>query len=137
MGLVCDVQPLSAQELSFDPRSASRARAFVRSTVCPVHQSQAPDDAELLVSELVTNGVRYGAPPLVLSVECLGQAGSRVSVQDGGAATPRLLSVDDSSEKGRGLRLVDVLSESWGVQDEPQGKTTWFRIGASASSLPH
>ncbi len=56
----------------------------------------------------------------------------RVSVSDGLPAEPRARTADLDAEGGRGLALVDVLSDRWGVREEAEesvtGKAVWFEL---------
>lgn len=84
------------------------------------------DDAQLLVSELVTNALRYGRGAeiefrLVITIQ-----GMLLAVNDGSDSRPQLRVVGDSSETGRGLLLVAALADDWGVC--PDGTTTWCTL---------
>lgn len=119
--------------LSGDATAPRRARAFLEECQCEDHSAEVLEEAKLLVSELVTNAYKYGSPPIELAVECVGEKGLQVRVRDAGAdgsiATEREAGEDDlSAEHGRGLRLVDLLSDSWGVATGPDGKDVWFRV---------
>ena len=86
------------------------------------------DTALLLVTELVTNAVRHGGDPLDLQVTDDDQV-FRVEVTDHGSTMPvRRDEVDPWSEGGRGLMLVETLSDSWGVTPAHPGKTVWFEL---------
>lgn len=90
------------------------------------------DDAKLLVSELVTNALRYGEGEgiefrLVITVDEL-----LIAVNDGSAHRPELKVVGDSSETGRGLFLVAALADDWGVS--PDGTTTWCTLSVAGAS---
>lgn len=90
------------------------------------------DDIVLAVSELVTNGIRYGRGVIGLKVLCT--AGEvRVEVTDGNPAPAQLTSADAEDVSGRGLFLVAVCARDWGVSDD--GLTTWatFRIPVGRS----
>jgi len=80
---------------------------------------------------LVTNSVRYGRPTLLLTIECLG-SNLKVHVRDGSAALPQQRPAHDDDEVGRGLALVEALSDAWGVEpvcDEGgSGKAVWFEL---------
>lgn len=114
--------------------SAEAAREFVRRSGCVEHSGSMLDDALLLVTELVTNGVRHGGPPILLALDCDGE-NLRVEVRDGNTAlpTPRVAAWDD--ESGRGLSLVMLMAHSWGVEpikDEyGEGKMVWFELRPS------
>ena len=86
---------------------------------------------ELLTSELVTNAVKYGAPDLGIDLELRHVDGSvRVEVTDRGDRLPTVLrDVPSSGPGGRGMHLVEKLSDAWGVVPHPDGgKTVWFAV---------
>lgn len=78
------------------------------------------EDAQLVISELVANGVEHGKPRDDGMVEvswCVHDDVVRISVRDGGtASTLRPLHFNDESLRGRGLAIVDALCDSWGVE---------------------
>jgi anti-sigma regulatory factor (Ser/Thr protein kinase) len=114
---------------SFDTTtsSASEARRFVRG----ITEQYGPKDleqwAELLVSELVTNALRYASEPVQVGVDLDGHR-LRVEVSDGGETMPRVVHESVWSEHGRGLPLVAALSDRWGVLPELDGKRVWFEL---------
>ena len=79
----------------------------------------------LLVSELVTNSVLHGGPPVVVAVDCDGEA-LQVRVRDGSPTLPEPRDAGQDAEGGRGLELVANLSAAWGVDPEDGGKHVWF-----------
>jgi len=86
------------------------------------------DDATLLVSELVTNAVKYG--PEEESIQLIvhhGDQRTRFTVHDLGLGPlPEMRAQDDPEPGGHGLRLVDALAERWGVE---RGSTrVWFEL---------
>jgi anti-sigma regulatory factor (Ser/Thr protein kinase) len=86
------------------------------------------DDACLLVSELVTNGVRHARTMLTVAVDC---DGDRVSVavhDDSAAAVAPRPDLSPADESGRGLALVEAVARAWGVVTGDTGKTVWFRL---------
>jgi len=90
--------------------------------------SQYADTVELLVSELVGNAVRHtGARTFGLRMQRR-RGWIRIEVRDPSRALPCLLPVRDLDVSGRGLFLVDTLSDRWGVDLQPRGKTTWFEL---------
>ncbi|GAB3600799.1 hypothetical protein GCM10027446_34360 [Angustibacter peucedani] len=125
---MCTQTPSAEVALPLDPRAASVARAFLRDAACATHHARVLDDAQLLVSELVGNGVRHGGPPILLRVECVETDGLQVSVTDGGPGEPQRREAGPDAENGRGLTLVDYISDAWGVEAGEHGKTTWFRL---------
>ncbi len=125
---MCDVTSPAEIVLPLDVEAAARSREFLRTALCSPHHGTALEDAELLVSELVTNGIRYAAPPIVLRVECESQESLRILVRDGSPLLPRLNHAEPEDESGRGLFLVDYISDEWGAEPTPDGKVTWFRL---------
>ena len=117
--------------LPTDPRSAAAAREFVRASGCPAHDLEVLDEALLLISELVTNSVKYGGAPILLAIECDEQT-LNIRVRDGSSAAPSLRVASENDESGRGLALVDLLSDAWGVDpvddEHGTGKAVWFRL---------
>jgi anti-sigma regulatory factor (Ser/Thr protein kinase) len=124
---MCQATPLAQRELPVSHQAPALARDFLRDTSCAVHHSALVDDALLLTSELVTNSVLHGGPPLVIAVECDGER-LQVRVRDGSPAVPTPHDATPSDENGRGLALVAALSDDWGVDPEPGGKHVWFVI---------
>lgn len=125
---MCDVTSPAEVVLPLDPEAAARSREFLRTAICSTHHANVVQDAELLVSELVTNGVRYAAPPIVLRVECENADSLRVLVRDGSPTLPHVNHAEPEDERGRGLFLVDYISDEWGAEPTTQGKVTWFRL---------
>ncbi|GAA4877241.1 hypothetical protein GCM10023235_66430 [Kitasatospora terrestris] len=78
---------------------------------------------ELVVSELVTNAVKYGGPPTGLRL--IGDAALICEVSDAGKATPHLRRARDFDEGGRGLMLVAQPAQGWGTRHSRSGKTIW------------
>ena len=114
-------------ELGADTFAAREARRFVRQLL---QQHGTPDDiadvVELLASELVTNAVRHGEEPRQLRF-VIEDDQLTVSVSDGSEAPPKLQSPAPLEPHGRGLRLVAMLAERWGVNVRPgHGKDVWF-----------
>ena len=122
---MCQATPRAEQRLPLSPEAPARARQFLRAATCTTHHSSVVEDAVLLVSELVTNSVRHGGPPVVVAVDCDGAA-LQVRVRDGSPALPTPREALVSEENGRGLALVRSLSADWGVDPEPDGKHVWF-----------
>ncbi|MGW2937693.1 SpoIIE family protein phosphatase [Streptomyces sp. NPDC001156] len=78
---------------------------------------------EMIVSELVTNAVRYGTPPLRLQL--IKDRTLTCEVHDGNPLAPRLRHAKTVDEGGRGLFIIAQLAQNWGVRYSLDGKTVW------------
>ncbi|MFF3516178.1 SpoIIE family protein phosphatase [Streptomyces sp. NPDC002573] len=78
---------------------------------------------EMIVSELVTNAVRYGTAPLRLQL--IKDRTLTCEVHDGNALAPRLRHAKTIDEGGRGLFIIAQLAQNWGVRYSLDGKTIW------------
>jgi anti-sigma regulatory factor (Ser/Thr protein kinase) len=125
---VCEATPAAEITLPDQENSARRARTFLSEAHCTLHHARVLDEAELLVSELVTNAVRHGGPPVRVRVSCDGTDGMSVSVTDGNPHPPVRRDVPFDAEGGRGVALVDIISDRWGVDHAASGKTVWFVV---------
>lgn len=124
---MCLTTPRAERDLPVSPEAPALARRFLRTSTCAEHHSAVLDDAVLLVSELVTNSVLHGGPPLVVAVDCDGET-LQVRVRDGSTTMPSSRLAGFGDENGRGLALVAAMSEEWGVDPAPDGKHVWFVI---------
>ena len=124
---MCQVTPRAERELPVSEEAPRLARSFLRRETCAAHGGHVLDDAVLLVSELVTNSVKHGGPPVIVAVECDGEA-LQVRVRDGSLTMPVPRTAGLNAEDGRGLALVDTLSSAWGVDHDGDGKHVWFKI---------
>ena len=123
--------------------SVAGARAFVR-RVLIARYGTVVEDVVLLVSELFGNAVRHsdsgrladGVVTVTLSEPVDGVM--RVDLVDAGSAAGELrarLDVDQDSEGGRGLYLVDLLADKWGSHTQGEGRLVWFEV-ATPSTEP-
>lgn len=125
-GNPCDAEvPLPSR-----PESAGTARRLAQVVVLR-KWGLTPQVAEvvvLLVSELVGNAVRHTGAR-VFGLKMARRPGwIRVEVRDPSRGLPCLMPVQEMDTSGRGLFLVDKLSDRWGVDLLPRGKTTWFEM---------
>ncbi|WP_256789972.1 ATP-binding protein [Frankia sp. AvcI1] len=115
-------------ELPYLPSAVPQARRVLREGMRMAHL---PEDvrstAELLVSELVTNAVKYGEPPLWLLIE-MRPGLIHASVSDTSTVLPQRRTAAPDAEGGRGLLVLDALAGSWGTVMAESGKYLWFDL---------
>ncbi|MFJ5896209.1 ATP-binding protein [Streptomyces sp. NPDC093064] len=112
------------------PESAATARRLAQVVILRQWglSPKLAEDTVLLVSELVGNAVRHtGARVFGLRMRRR-RGWLRVEVRDPSRGLPCLMPVQELDISGRGLFLVDKLSDRWGVNLLPRGKTTWFEM---------
>ena len=112
------------------PDGASVARrAMKRAAVLWKLDRDTTETAMLLVSELATNAIRHGAPPVRMSLR-LERDRLRVEVTDSSPALPELGHPGPDQTGGRGLLIVQQLAAKWGARALPRrvGKTVWFDL---------
>ncbi|KOG32992.1 SpoIIE family protein phosphatase [Streptomyces resistomycificus] len=129
--LMARVQGLPADSvgdwtLPREPRSVGKAREYARGRLLGWDMEPLVDTTELLVSELVTNALRYGEGEIRLRL--LLDRTLVCEVWDSGLVQPRRRRARDTDEGGRGLQLVGLLSAAWGSRRTPRGKTVWFEL---------
>jgi anti-sigma regulatory factor (Ser/Thr protein kinase) len=108
--------------------SVAEVRSFARAATRGLEPSL-QDDVVLMVSELATNALLYAKGSIDVTVDC-NDEGVYVAVADGGTGRPRLQPTDLLRPFGRGLRIVDELSDDWGSSRSDDGGTVvWFRLG--------
>jgi anti-sigma regulatory factor (Ser/Thr protein kinase) len=107
------------------PEGVRDARRLARS--CASELGLDGDDLALVVTELVTNAVRHGAPPVGLEIDP-GEHAVTVVVTDGSSDEPRPRDAAPTDEGGRGLELVEALTADSGVRPAPPGKAVWVEL---------
>ena len=104
--------------------SPGEARAAVATFTERLGLQEIVDDLTLVVSEMVTNAVRYADPPLAIEMQA-GPDAVLVAVEDGSPERPHARAAGPDAEGGRGLMLIDLLAAEHGVRPGPPGKTVW------------
>jgi signal transduction histidine kinase/serine phosphatase RsbU (regulator of sigma subunit)/anti-sigma regulatory factor (Ser/Thr protein kinase) len=134
---VLPVDPLPSSETLIEPdlTGAATARRFASETVSRWPSRPARGELDLLVSELVTNAVVHGSPPIRLRLTHLGDE-VLVEVEDSVAYTPHRRHPGTEDEHGRGLRILAMLARRWGVSRSQDGKTVWCTLAVLPSTLP-
>ncbi|TXS73776.1 serine/threonine protein phosphatase [Streptomyces sp. me109] len=112
-----------------EPEDAApgRARRLARRALSRWGMEDLSDSVELLVSEVVTNAVRYASRPVTLRL--LRTDVLRCEVGDDVPQLPRLRQARATDEDGRGLYLVNKLARRWGATRLSTGKVVWFELG--------
>ncbi|MGV9288551.1 SpoIIE family protein phosphatase [Streptomyces sp. NPDC003719] len=110
-----DVQPDPANVAAIRQAATERLAAWGLDEIAFI--------TELVVSELVTNAIRYGAPPVQLRL--IRDSALICEVSDGSSTSPHLRRAHAFDEGGRGLLLVAQLTERWGSRQTGIGKTIW------------
>ncbi|WP_078888018.1 SpoIIE family protein phosphatase [Streptomyces sp. NRRL S-118] len=110
-------------DVPFHPGAVAKVRAAAVRQLDEWGLSDLAFTTELVLSELITNAIRYGAPPV--RVRLLHDRGLTCEVSDTSSTSPHLRYAATTDEGGRGLFLVAQLSERWGTRYTPQGKVIW------------
>jgi anti-sigma regulatory factor (Ser/Thr protein kinase) len=120
---------------SHHPQSVERARDDLRLHLVKWRvPGDVSEDAVLVLSELLTNSLRHAPDPEGRLIETRIERrkdGVRIEVHDASESKPELRYVSDDGESGRGLLLVDALTDGqWGAGPrEGVGKVTWAEFG--------
>jgi serine phosphatase RsbU (regulator of sigma subunit)/anti-sigma regulatory factor (Ser/Thr protein kinase) len=112
--------------------AARRARVLIGRPLRQWNLDELIPVAELLVSELVTNAVRYAQGPIGLRLVL--ENALVCEVFDDSAALPRLRYPGVEDERGRGLQVVSQLAQRWGARRTPSGKVVWCELALPRSA---
>ncbi|MER5992131.1 SpoIIE family protein phosphatase [Streptomyces viridosporus] len=113
--------------LTPEPSGVPRARTAVREQVRTWGLPGLAGNAELMVSELVTNAVRHSRTGPV-AVRLVRTDTLLCEVEDDDHELPTLLDARPGDEFGRGLRVVSTLARAWGTSRTKSGKSVWFEL---------
>ncbi|XHM64504.1 SpoIIE family protein phosphatase [Streptomyces nigra] len=110
-----------------DPEALTGARHMIRAAVRAWSAGDRADEIELVADELITNALMHteGAAVVTLRVLAGTERRLRVEVEDSSSALPRRREAGESGVSGRGLLLVDLLTDVWGVEARGGGKAVW------------
>lgn len=125
-------------DLEADSSEVARARRFCVDLMTTWGTNEiVVDTVELLVSEVVTNAVLHARTACHLTIERVlagadgkvrGPNRVRVEVSDGDPTLPMSKHYDLEAGSGRGLHLIEALSDGFGTEPGPNGKRVWFEV---------
>jgi anti-sigma regulatory factor (Ser/Thr protein kinase) len=115
-----------ARRFDCEPESVAAARHFVRDLLSE-EPRETVEAAELMSSELATNSVLHARSDFELAI-LRSREQIRVEVSDHGHGRPVPRSPTPQEQSGRGLQIVQALSEDWGITPSPGGKLVWFTL---------
>ncbi|MCZ2527223.1 SpoIIE family protein phosphatase [Streptomyces sp. HB2AG] len=126
--LVAAPRPLDGRRVArwdvpADPARVAAARAAVTRRLTEWGLGEVVFATELIVSELLTNAIRYGGGPIQLRL--IRDRALTCEVFDGSSTSPRLRRAKSTDEGGRGLFLVAQLADRWGTRHTADGKVIW------------
>jgi serine phosphatase RsbU (regulator of sigma subunit)/anti-sigma regulatory factor (Ser/Thr protein kinase) len=110
-------------DIPADPAMVTKARHLAARQLQAWGLATAEQTTALVVSELVTNAIRHGAPPIQLRL--IRDHSLICEVSDASSTAPHLRRSRALDEGGRGLMLVSQLTQGWGARHTLTGKTIW------------
>jgi anti-sigma regulatory factor (Ser/Thr protein kinase) len=110
-----------------DPAALSDARHMIRTAVAAWGAGDRADEIELVADELITNALMHTEGSAVVTLRAFtgSERRLRVEVEDSSSALPRRREAGESGVSGRGLLLVELLTDVWGVEARGGGKAVW------------
>ncbi|THA39085.1 SpoIIE family protein phosphatase [Streptomyces sp. A1547] len=137
--LIADTRRLEADriaewEVPADPAAVSRVRNAGSAQLAAWGLGDIAFTAELILSELITNAIRYGTPPI--RVRLLRDRNLICEVSDGSSTSPHLRYAATTDEGGRGLFLVAQYAERWGTRYTERGKVIWAELPLTGGPDP-
>ncbi|MFF5188050.1 SpoIIE family protein phosphatase [Streptomyces sp. NPDC000345] len=111
-----------------DPEALTAARHMIRAAVRAWGARDTADEIELVADELITNALMHTEGAAIVTLRVLtggGERRLRAEVEDSSSALPRRREAGESGVSGRGLLLVDLLADGWGVEARGGGKCVW------------
>lgn len=114
--------------LAAKPRCVGAARRLTHTTLQSWGLATLGDVAVLLVSELTTNAILHAHSTVGIQLQT-NPTGVRVDICDDSPVPPQLRRYTPEAATGRGVRLLQSLADTWGVQQSPAGgKCVWFTL---------
>lgn len=119
-----------------EPERIAGARRHVRELLHDWADPDQIDSAVLMVSEMITNVLVHTDGDALLVAEVIGEPGSRrmrAEVSDGSDDLPHKRHPGELASSGRGLVLMELLADEWGVDPRGEGKSIWFELYEGAA----
>ncbi|MFB6520699.1 SpoIIE family protein phosphatase [Streptomyces sp. NPDC056401] len=137
--LIADTRRLPAEQIAEwevlpDPSDVSRVRRAGSAQLTAWGLGDVTFTAELILSELITNAIRYGTPPI--RVRLLRDRTLICEISDGSSTSPHLRYAATTDEGGRGLFLVAQYAERWGTRYTDRGKVIWAELPLTGAAEP-
>ncbi|ANP50491.1 SpoIIE family protein phosphatase [Streptomyces griseochromogenes] len=121
-------------QLAAEPEVVGEARALATRKLAEWDLEELEFTTELVVSELVTNAIRYGSPPIQLRL--IRDRGLICEVSDASSTSPHIRRALETDEGGRGLYMVAQLAQLWGTRYHARGKTIWAEQALPTAVTP-
>ncbi|MFJ6806186.1 SpoIIE family protein phosphatase [Streptomyces anulatus] len=120
-----------------EPERISVGRQLVRELLHDWSDPEQVDSAVLMVSEMATNVLVHTDGDALMAAEISGERGERrlrVEVADASDELPHKRRPGEMASSGRGLVLMEMLADAWGVDPRGEGKSIWFELYESGES---
>lgn len=114
-----------------EPERIAGARRQIRELLHDWADEEQVDSAVLMVSEMVTNVLMHTDGDALLVAEAMGELGARrlrVEVADASDELPHKRHPGEMASSGRGVLLMEMLADTWGVDPRGEGKSIWFEL---------
>ncbi|MFD4771720.1 SpoIIE family protein phosphatase [Streptomyces niveus] len=114
-----------------EPEQVADARRQLKALLHDWADEEQVDSAVLMISEMTTNVLVHTDGDAVLIAEAAGEPGKRrlrVEVADASDELPHKRRPGELASSGRGLVLMEMLADAWGVDPRGEGKSIWFEI---------
>ncbi|MGW4688414.1 SpoIIE family protein phosphatase [Streptomyces sp. NPDC004244] len=114
-----------------EPARIAGARRQIRELLHDWADPEQVDSAVLMVSEMVTNVLVHTDGDALLVAEAVGEPGGRrlrIEVADSSDELPHVRHPGEMASSGRGVLLMEMLADAWGVDPRGEGKSIWFEL---------
>ncbi|MFI1422805.1 SpoIIE family protein phosphatase [Streptomyces sp. NPDC020731] len=121
-----------------DPEALAETRRMIRTAVGAWGAGERADEIELVADEMITNVLMHTEGAAVVTLRALtgSERRVRVEVEDSSSALPRRREAGESGVSGRGMLLIETLTDVWGVEARGGGKCVWSEFVVAKGSAP-